>query len=250
MKEPLIHHKFIILVPFRNIEEFIIDCINSILVQQYSHYEVYLLDDDSDDDSYEQIKEFVEGSSNFHYFRNNFRIGALANLHQGLTTINIDENDIIVILDGDDQLFGEFTLELVNHTYNDKITTLTYGQFIDSYGVTSNLSAYTEDEFKILRKSPWKATHLKTFKYSLFKILLEKDPSCNILKDNDGQFYPSTYDMALMFPLMEIAGYTKCTFIPNILYCYRLHSENDHSRPEGRKLQIETEFKIRSRIPM
>ncbi|PXW13723.1 glycosyl transferase family 2 [Chryseobacterium sp. CBTAP 102] len=250
MKDLYIQHKIVILIPFRNANKYIVECINSIIIQQYSPYEVYLLDDASDDMLDEQIKKLVETTSNFHYSRNNNRIGALANIYQGLTKISINENDIVAIVDGDDQLFGEHSLSIINFTYNNSSAYLTYGQFIDSYGNTSNISPYTKDEFKKLRLAPWKATHLKTFKYSLFKRLLGIDPAVSILKIDDTNFYPSTYDMAIMFPLMEIAGFEKCICISNVLYCYRLHSQNDHATSEGRKLQIESEEHIRSRCPI
>ena len=63
------------IIPFRNANKYIVECINSIIIQQYSPYEVYLLDDASDDMLDEQIKKLVETTSNFHYSRNNNRIG-------------------------------------------------------------------------------------------------------------------------------------------------------------------------------
>lgn len=248
MNDILVQHKIIILIPYRNPGDYIVDCVNSILIQKYANYEVYLLDDASDDNSYEQIEEFTKNVSNFHYLKNEKRIGALANLHKWLIKLSAHKNDIIAIVDGDDQLFGEYSLQIVNYTYNHYNSLLTYGQFIDSYGNISGISSYTQEEFSKLRKSSWKATHLKTFKYSLFKNFLQKDPTCDSFRNNDGNFYLSTYDMALMFPLMEIAGYKKCAFIPNILYCYRLHPHNDHATTEGRMLQIEAEQHIRSRL--
>lgn len=250
MADIFIEHKIIILVPFRNTGDYLIDCVNSIVAQQYPNYEVYLLDDDSDDGSYESIKDFVEATPHFHYLKNESRLGALANLHKALTEISMDNEDIITIVDGDDQLFGEYSLQILNYAYDDQLTLLTYGQFIDSYGNIAKISAYTAEEFQHLRTASWKATHLKTFKYRLFKDFLQQDPACENFKTEDGSFYPSTYDMAMMFPLMEMAGYKSCTYIPNVLYCYRLHPQNDHATPEGRKLQIESELHIRSRASL
>jgi len=250
MAKELFEHKIIILVPFRNPGDYIVDCVNSILAQQYTHYEVYLLDDNSDDHSFELIQELLEATDHFHYVKREKRMGALANLHKGLTEIPLQDDDIIAIVDGDDYLFGEYSLQILNYTYNDESTQLTYGQFIDSYGNLGSISPYTEEEFKNLRASPWKATHLKTFKHHLFKNFLRKDPACQNLKTEYGLFYPSTYDMAIMFPLIEIAGYEHCTYIPNVRYCYRLHSQNDHATPKGRKLQIDSELHIRSRNSM
>ncbi len=69
MAKELFEHKIIILVPFRNPGDYIVDCVNSILAQQYTHYEVYLLDDNSDDHSFELIQELLEATDHFHYVK-------------------------------------------------------------------------------------------------------------------------------------------------------------------------------------
>lgn len=88
---------------------------------------------------------------------------------------------------------------------------------------------YSEEEYLNLRKSAWKGIHLRTFKVDLFTEYLSLDPRLTHLKDDNDDLYKVTYDMALLFPLMEICGYEQISFIPNILYSYRLHEQNDHN---------------------
>ncbi|MDQ1149273.1 glycosyltransferase family A protein [Sphingobacterium zeae] len=246
-----ISNRIIVLVPFRNVGNYIIDCVSSILGQEYNNYEVYLLDDASDDGTIELIDDDLP---NFYKRINNSRIGALENIYQALVTESFLDEDIIIILDGDDYIFGEFAFQIVNSKYHDDAL-LTYGSYITNYGFYDPSSPYTEEEFNMLRQTTWKASHLKTFKYKLFKAFLDQDPNVENFRYSDdrygdNRFYMSTYDQALMLPLLEIAGFENCLFIQNVIYCYRLHKDNDHATDEGRKLQLEAFYDIRSRPPL
>lgn len=240
--------RIIVLVPFRNVGNYIIDCVSSILGQEYNNYEVFLLDDASDDGTLELIEDDLP---NFYKRENSSRVGALRNIYNALVMESLRDEDIIIILDGDDYIFGEFAFQIVNSKYNEN-TLLTYGTYITNYGFYDPGFPYTEDEFKTLREITWKASHLKTFKYKLFKAFLDQDPNVENFRysDNrygDNRFYMSTYDQALMLPLLEIAGFENTAFIQNVIYCYRLHKDNDHATDEGRKLQLEAFYDIRSR---
>lgn len=240
------NHKIVVLVPFRNIGHYIIDCVNSLLNQQYDNYEAYLLDDQSDDNTLDLIDEEFD---QIHKLRNEKRLGPMENIAKALINLPLDDEDIVVLLDGDDFIFGEYAFRILNEQYNSNIL-LTFGQYIDNFGRIGHCSAYTKDEFNNLRKSTWKASHPKTFKYKLFKAFLGLDPNLKSLKFDDGRFFMASSDMGIMIPLMEVAGYENVCFISNVLYCYRLHENNDHVSDRGRKLQLDAEYCIRNRIPL
>lgn len=86
---------------------------------------------------------------------------------------------------------------------------------------------YSFEEFNNARQLTWRAVHLRTFKFHVFKELMVQDPTLNCFKDSDGNFLKMPYDMALMFPMMEICGYDRVKFINSIMYKYRLHDNND-----------------------
>ncbi|WP_207429671.1 glycosyltransferase family 2 protein [Pedobacter sp. SYSU D00535] len=54
-----------ILIPARNEEEDILDLLESIQEQDYTNYEVIILDDDSDDSTFEVCEEFCKGDKRF-----------------------------------------------------------------------------------------------------------------------------------------------------------------------------------------
>jgi hypothetical protein len=64
------------------------------------------------------------------------------------------------------------------------------------------------------------ASHLRTFKFKLYKELIKQDPKLNCYKDNLGEFYKSCYDVAIMTPLMEIAGFDNIKFNQHLFTLY------------------------------
>jgi hypothetical protein len=58
--------------------------------------------------------------------------------------------------------------------------------------------------------------------------MMNQDPELSCYKDKNGDFYTITYDVAIMTPLMEIAGFNKIKFNPEPVYYYRIHQQNDH----------------------
>ena len=68
-------------------------------------------------------------------------------------------------------------------------------------------------ESNSFRKDKWRASHLRTFKYKLWKNLDKND-----LKDGE-KYYEMTYDQAIMLPLLEMAS-ERSKYIPQILYVY------------------------------
>ncbi|WP_225035807.1 glycosyltransferase family 2 protein [Winogradskyella sp. SM1960] len=66
MSQPLVS----ILVPFKNTEAFIADCLDSILKQSYSNWEAIFVDDNSDDNSFEILKTYSEKEVGISVYKN------------------------------------------------------------------------------------------------------------------------------------------------------------------------------------
>lgn len=67
MQNPLIS----ILIPFKNTEAFIADCLNSILKQSYTNWEVLIVDDHSTDSSYKIVNAFADANARITLLKNN-----------------------------------------------------------------------------------------------------------------------------------------------------------------------------------
>lgn len=91
-------HFITVIVPVYNTEEYIRTCIDSILQQSYSNFEVLLIDDGSTDRSLEIIREYEHVDS---------RVKAYANCHVGLIStrkfgVEHATGDYICFVDSDD----------------------------------------------------------------------------------------------------------------------------------------------------
>jgi len=144
---------------------------------------------------------------------------AIPNFLEAFKMMNPVDDDILVMVDADDWAYSNFSLAIVKSYYDKQPNLLvTHGSWV-SYpnpNANTNNAPYTEAEFnKGVRKVAWRASHLRTFKYKVWKYL--KDDQ---LRDAKGNYFKTAWDLCLVWPLLEISGFNRIKFIPNILYVY------------------------------
>jgi len=215
--------RLVFIIPFRNVSSFIEDCYKSLLNQVNKNWIAIFCDDASTDGT----SDLIPKNDRFFIRISKSRITALPNIHYGIVESNLNDEDIICLLDGDDVLIRKDVVDIILNLYNDN-TLLTYGQYVWPNGQLGHCKPYTIQEFSNLRNGGYWASHIRTFKYSLYKEILNQDPELSCYKDNKGNFYTITYDVAIMTPLMEIAGFDRIKFNPIPVYYYRIHQQNDH----------------------
>lgn len=237
-------NKFVFIIPFYNCREFISDCINSILSQKYTNYIAIFCDDNSNDGT----SDLIPDNPNFIKRISSKRLTALENIHNCLIEESIDENDIIVILDGDDYLLDSNVLTIMNSLYNINNPLITYGQYIYPNGQIGHCRSYTRDEFENLRQLDWRASHLRTFRKKVYSELINQDSELLCYRDSNGDFYKMTYDIAIFHPMMEIVGYDKIYFNQIPLYFYRVHPNNDHNVDGELQRSIEREIRTKKKF--
>ena len=168
------------------------------------------------------------------------RLGKMFNFYQH--SQQLQDDHVICDLDLDDQLEPD-ALETVAKEYEANPDLLmTYGSYRMESGRPAKFNgAYTSENFRGL---PWRGSHLKTFKASLFHRIRVND----LKGPPDGNFIMSGADMAMMYPMMEMAGLDRMKFIDKPIYIYNdLNPLNDHKTdPE---LQKRIEKWLRSRKP-
>ena len=151
---------------------------------------------------------------------------------------------MVILLDGDDWFSSRNTLSRLSTEYMNEDCLLTYGSYVyfpmGTRGVEP--STYPDDVVKnnTFRKDQWRASHLRTFKYNLWKHLDHKD-----LKDEEGNYFKMTYDQAIMLPLLEMVG-ERASYIPDILHVYNKENPLNIDKNKGKE-QYELALKIRSK---
>jgi glycosyltransferase involved in cell wall biosynthesis len=232
-----------IIIPFYNVENWIKTCIDSLKSQNFKDFKCVLIDDRSSDSSLEIAKQSISDDSRFILIKNEQKKFALRNIYEGIELLGPEPDDIIVTIDGDDWLANQDSLEIVNRYYSQFPETLiTYGSYIEvPSGIRPfNVTAYSKEviESRSFREDIWRASHLRTFKYKLWKSINIED-----LKDSSGNFYRMTWDLAFMFPMLEMAG-NRIKFIQEILYCYNVSNPiNDHKVDHSLQIKLEREIR-------
>jgi glycosyltransferase involved in cell wall biosynthesis len=237
---------FKIIVPFYNVEKWIKVCIRSVKAQDYKDFQCILLDDMSTDDTAKIVREEIGDDPRFTFVEVQEKAYALKNIYDGIKLADPDSEDVIVTLDGDDWLSRRDVLYALNQIYQNSDCRMTYGSYAEyPSGIKGKFAKQIPNEWvanSFLRSAPWQASHLRTFKHDLWKRI---DPAD--LKDADGNFYRMAWDLAFMFPMLEMAG-TKSTHVTEPLYVYNMSNPlNDHKIDN--ELQIRTENEIRAKRP-
>jgi glycosyltransferase involved in cell wall biosynthesis len=218
--------------------------LDSIRTQKYTNYTCIYIDDCSSDGTADLVQEYID-TYNLHdtfiLVRNSERKGAMCNQYTTITTY-CNDDDIIIICDGDDRFAHRAVLSRINKIYSTLDVWLTYGQFKE----------YPSGEIGFCRPMPVRViiynafrsylaipSHLRTFYAGLFKKIRVEDLMY------EGEFLPMVCDIATMFPMIEMAR-DHFQFIPEVLLEYNAANElNDHK--VSRELQRSLDLVIRNR---
>lgn len=235
-------NKFLIICPCYNVQQTIEKTINSILLQNYFDYRCIIIDDFSNDNTVNIIKTKILNNSNFILSANKERKYSLNNIYDAIHQYSTNNEEIIIILDGDDFFASNDVLSYLNEFYNSNKCWLTYGSYVNMSNMERGKFAKQLPELVIktntFREFEWCTSHVRTFKSFLFKMIEKKD-----LCDLNNNFYTITGDLAIMFPMLEMSA-ERSFYIDKILYIWNdLNSLNDHKKDN--KLQVTTEMQIR-----
>ena len=244
MKEgPTAVHNLKIVVPFYNVEKWIKQCIESIKSQNYKNFSCVVIDDVSTDDSYEKCISAVGDDKRFVVVKNEEKKYALKNIVDGINLLNPNDDDIIITVDGDDWVYDESVFGKVNERYMDSGCLITYGNY-ERYpdGKLGHCTRYPDSIIKnnMFRNDHWRASHLRTFKYLLWKNIKNED-----FLNNEGEYLDVVYDHAIMFPMLEMAS-ERQEYFREPLYVYNTSNPANNFKIKLQK-QRRYDTMIRSR---
>lgn len=223
-------NKFIsIIIPMYNLETYISDCVQSVLEQTYPYFEVLLIDDGSEDHTWEQCVKMQEQDSRIRIFRQD-RKGVSCARNRGL-----DEacGEYLVFLDGDDMLHPAFLEEMLKRACQTGADMVGCNYFtIPTEKVQKEISSNFRDSFsgqwismsaEQVRDSFYKASHwglnMVTCK------LIKKE----LIESNEKiyRFVPGVSlgeDTLFMYELVQKGFNLELTDVR--AYLYRMHGES------------------------
>jgi glycosyltransferase involved in cell wall biosynthesis len=233
-----------VLVPFFNPGSWLDKCVESLVVQDTQDFEVIFVDDAS----WDATADFYPPASlNAQLIRNEERRGLAYNLQHVLLNY-CEPDEVIICLDGDDRLARCDAISKVRQHYQTYDCWVLYSQYRESDGAIGVSAPFASPtDFLSLRKE-WRTSHLRTFRAGLFQCIVDQDASLSCLKDDDAAWLTTAVDAALMYPLLEMAGFHRVHFLEEILYIYNTSNQYSHhyQRPDQ---QVEAFEKVRARRP-
>lgn len=234
---PLENLPFCIVISGRNNGAYLEKTLKSAFNQKYDNFRIVYVDDGSDDGSYELARDLIFASPRYSIIqthRNERPLGPLACLAMGAK--GCEDEEIVVVLNGEDWLAHEWVLTRLNEYYADPDLWMTFGESRD-YPAYQVGSAHPVQEGKPVRAQPFGASPLNTFYAKLFKRIQVSD---FLYK---GEYFPAACEMAYMFPMIEMAkGHSQC--LQDILYIC-----NREAKGADRELQAFFEKHIRALKP-
>lgn len=134
-----------IIIPIYRVEQYLFDCLNSILLQNSKDYEVLMIDDGSDDKSYEIMNHFSWLDKRFKSFHK--ENGGLSSARN--TGLNKASGNYIMFLDGDDRFSCIFFKKIITmlKKYNPDIL-LFNGEKEDNNKINKVRKSFTSQSYK------------------------------------------------------------------------------------------------------
>jgi len=251
-QNPARQPEFLIVVPLYNAGQWIAKCLVSIAEQQSPwSWRCVVIDDASDDGSPEIVQSFIDqfresdSLGSFAFVRNQERVGALTNIVNGFVFLEASRNplDVLMIVDGDDWLYGPHVFSAIASTYQERHCWMTWGGLVSwPVGLYDAPRQFDDDVVNgsSYRRSSWQTSHLRTFQSHLWYSIKDAD-----LRGQDNLYYSVTWDMALMFPMLEMAG-PRAMPVDQLLYSYNCSNPiSDHI--VRREMQYAAELEIRAK---
>jgi glycosyltransferase involved in cell wall biosynthesis len=191
--------------------------------QNHKDFVCYITDDMSTDSTVDKIKSIISNDKRFVLIQNTEKLYQPGNYDQVIrNNLDIIDNEIIVEIDGDDWLPTARVLEKIHQIYLDDNVWITNGSFRYSNG-TNGFSSKQNLDID-LRKSRMTCSHMRTWRAFLWRKIKQED-----LKDENGEYWKVTGDLAFMFPMLEMSGEEHYKFIEDTMYVYNEQNPlNDH----------------------
>jgi glycosyltransferase involved in cell wall biosynthesis len=250
--------QFIVIVPLYNMQQWIVRAIDSIRTQSYPSFRCLIGDDLSTDNSATLVRAAIQDDSRFKLISHTEKKYSLGNIATLIELAQPDDEDVLVLVDGDDYLAHADVLQKLADIYRRQNCWMTYGSYrgSESQQRSSLCHAYNQQTIKTggFRKVKWRASHLKTFKYKLWKQIPAEDFTVTAeefsraqrralwsgrirtwlkwraikladLIDGSNRYVRRCSDKAITCPMLEIAG-PRIVFVEEVLYIYNSYPKD------------------------
>ena len=208
-----------IIVPIYNVENYLRQCLDSILNQTYQNFECLLINDGSPDNSADICREYVSKDSRFRYFeKENGGVSSARNLG-----IEHSKGEYITFIDSDDWVDSDYLEVLYNSLVDERadIAISTYKQFNmddNCYYVHSYQRGYEKrifEKYQLIEELPVLERYDQSYGLTFGKIISKK--ALGIIRFNE--YTTLCEDMEFWYKLYLVSN--KIIYINKDTYNYR-----------------------------
>lgn len=230
--------KFSIIVPVYNMEDHIVECIESIRAQNYRNYEIIIINDGSTDKTLKICLQYEEKDKKIIVINQN-NSGVSKSRNEGIKRAS---GEYIIFIDGDDKILPNTLDKLKNEIerYNPEL--IIYGLSFDVYknNILVKSTASMLSKSMQLYDEEIKEKFGLIYNSTEFASVCNKCFSHSVIKKNNLNFNESmnTYE-DLYFNLNFIEKCKLLVNIPNILYNYRCISGTNYIKKRKDKNYID-----------
>jgi glycosyltransferase involved in cell wall biosynthesis len=252
---------FVVIIPSYNNAPWCIKNLESVLNQNYTNYRIVIIDDCSTDGQKKLLTDYIKEKkigNKVTLKTNEDRHYKLHNMYYAVQECK--PNEIVLELDGDDFLAHNDVLATFNDIYTTKKVWLVHAYYED---VTLNHNK----KWKFIRKGRfcgqtpaslikarsyrkhWYWSGLRSYYAWLYQKIDKKD-LIMIRGQYKGQFFPTSSDRAVMYPMLEMAG-DRIYYIPEVLLHRNVYNPiNDNKVASTMQRQIERILLRKEKYPL
>ncbi|KAJ1492573.1 nucleotide-diphospho-sugar transferase [Baffinella frigidus] len=228
--------RFLVVTPARTAMRWVGYAVSSVRAQEHANWRMVVVDDASEDGTAEAARHAAQGDDRVTVIRNDERRGALANLLLAVDHADPADEEVVVVLDGDDWLAHPRALSLLCPAYNRHGAWVTYGTYLEfPTGLTPDWIvdfAPSVVEQKTFRQTAFVSSHLRTFKTFLLRAIPLAEFCYPVDRQDQGwgplcpggdtrMFDRAGADVAVMLPLLELAGH-RIVRVPHVVHVYNV----------------------------
>ena len=214
-----------LLITGRDVGSFIRKSLESVRGQSRTGWRAIFIDDASQDgtaDAVESVAGKLGITDRLTVIRREERRHKTWNVVDAVRK-HVGDDEIVVMLDGDDWLATERALDTLATEY-EAGWEVVWGNWVGSDGTRG--TSWHLNPFLPVRQQPWVSSHLFSFRARLLKDV----PDCEF-KDDEGNWFRAACDQAIALPVLERTMRGK--HVEEVLYVYNRSNPSSHDK-QGR----------------
>ena len=222
-------NRFIILIGSYNNEQWASQNVESVLSQTHKNFKIIYYNACSTDKTGEIVQKYADTDSRVMLRTSPERQLKSWFLADVENWIDIQDNDIVCVLDGDDFLANEEVLNYLNEVYNKTNCWMTYGGMIVWNGGDSTQEAFPQNSEapaevklnKLYRQDLWRYSHFRTCRGFLWKKVNKQE----LISQHDGKWM-TLEDLVLMYAFLEMCPSDKIFRVDQHIYIWNNSNAN------------------------